>query len=128
MGEFDRALYLLHQVLSNAYEGGEMHKKAIYNISNIYSLIKSYDLSITTLNDYLENNKTNWNINYDNIIYFKKATVSYRVGDRKYYNYALRCLYSSILSNDIKNGLTFLRIFNNLFDEKKMSKEEVFDL
>lgn len=126
--DYEKCLYLLNKVLANVKNNNLLYKKVIYNISNMYSLIENYNKSVSILDNYLSYRYPSTDINYDNIIFFKKATVSYRIGCDSYKKYALRSLYSSILSNDINNGLIFLNVFNNLFDDPIMTKESFLNL
>lgn len=126
--DYEKCLHLLNKVISNSNNNDFMLKKTTYNIANIYSLIGKYDKSIDILDNYLNSEHLDINIHYQNIIYFKKATVSYRIGHNDYYKYALKCLYASVLSKDIKNGLVFLNVFNNLFDTPIMTREIFLNL
>lgn len=126
--DYKKCLHLLNKVLANVKNNDLLYKKVIYNISNMYSLIEDYNKSISILDNYLDSPYPSTDINYDNIIFFKKATASYRIGCDSYEKYALRSLYSSVLSQDINNGIIFLNVFNNLFDDPIMTKESFLNL
>lgn len=127
--DYEKNLYLLNKVFNNAGEKNEsIYKKTIYNMANMYSFIENYNKSIDILDKYINSPLPKTRVLHDNFIYFKKATVSYRLGHDDYEKYALRALYSSILSKDINNGLLFLRVFNRLFDSPIMTKEKFLSL
>lgn len=125
--DYEKCLHLLNIISPNIKNNDLINKKTTYNIANIYSLIQKYDKSIDILDNYLNFHHSNY-INYDNIIYFKKATVSYHIGNDDYKKYAMRCLYTFALSKDTVNGLIFLNVFNKLFDNSIMSKENFLEL
>lgn len=125
--DYEKCLHLLNIVSTNTRNDDLISKKTTYNIANLYSLIQKYDKSINVLDNHLNFHHSN-NINYNNIIYFKKATVSYHIGHDDYEKYAMRCLYTSALSKDTVNGLIFLNVFNKLFDNSIMTKEKFLKL